>query len=120
MLEDFGRHRLHEVFGRATLDRPHRGIDPVQRGDDDHFRRRCALLGVAQDVHAVPLRQEQVRHHGVEPVFAQGGLRPRAATVDDRRDVVPGGDQVVAVDRLRHFLVVDQEDPKLMRERTGV
>jgi hypothetical protein len=65
---------------------------------------------VAEHLHPVALREDEVRHHNVEGVKGQRGACLRHAA--DGMDFVAGVGEVVAIDCPGHLLVVDQEDAR--------
>ena len=110
MPEGLGPDGLHQVFGRAALDGAHRRPHLVQGRNQHHLHVRVALLGIAEHLHAVPLGEDEVRHHNVKGMQRQGSARFGDAA--DGVDFVPGVGEVVAVHCPGHLLVIDQENAR--------
>jgi hypothetical protein len=115
VLQRLRRDRLDQVLRRATLDRPHRRIHLVQRGDHHHLDPGKAALDVLEHLHPVPVGEEEIGDHHVVTVGGERTLRLRQLA--DRRHLVTGAGEIVAVHDAGDLLIVDEEDPRHPRLR---
>ena len=103
------RERLQQIVVRAEVERLHARLDGVTCGQHEHRHMWMLHPKVAQDVHAVAIRQPEIEHYEVD--VSAGSARERCDAIADGRDIDALLMQALRQGLHQAFVVFDQQDP---------
>ncbi len=108
-LQRLGIQRLDQIVERTAAERPHRRLRRADAGEHEHVQRGIELFGALQELEAVHLGHQQIRHEDVPRFGRQADERFDPVRRDP--DLMSAGAQRIRKDRAHQPIIVCNQDP---------